>query len=362
MGGRIRRGGAGGDGGDVTVIGGESGAGVSDNPGAIGGGAATAPDGKGGDVTLIASPEIVLDGGTVAGGDGPSAGDLFIGTGDTSTGDPPLISISGPGTVIAGGNLTISGGTLAVVELIGLDPSAIALDGVFFLALGPGGEVALLDNNGLVFVAGQFLVFADAVTLDPGVSLGGLVTGPVTVQGSFFRYDARLLLAGQVTGFPGAQVVIPALLVNLGPLADSYRLEGVFGVQAADGVGAWTLGNLPLIVPVPGSQSAIIPLTVTIPVAAALGSRQPLTITAVSYTDARVRSTAQTFIAVRAGGARVMLPYVSLNGIPPAETPRLQYLPLVSLGSPAEIASVETQPEPVQEEWGWGLWLPLVGE
>jgi len=356
-------GGNGGDGGDVTVVGGQSGSGVVENKGTIGGGAATGPGsggpgggdpgdrtGQGGGVTLIASPRIILDGGTVQGGDGPpgggseTRGDIFIGTGETTTGQSPVISISGPGTVLSGGNLTISGGSLAVVELIGLAPGAINLGGVFFLALGPGGEVALLDNTGLVFVAGQFLVFANKVTLPPGVSLGDLVNGPVTVQGSFFGYHAGLLLPGQVSGFPGARVVVPALLVNLGPLADSYRLVGGFAVQAADGASAWALGALPSVLPVPGNQTMLVPLTVTIPFTAVVGSRQPLTLRAVSYTDGRVQPVAQTVIAVGEGGARLLLPYISRNGYMSVMLLPLQYLPLITVSSPVETTGAVAEP------------------
>ncbi|MCL4834835.1 MAG: right-handed parallel beta-helix repeat-containing protein, partial [Caldilineaceae bacterium] len=64
-------GGNGGNGGDVAVIGSQSGPGTLDNSGTIRGGNGTGPGGEGGDVTLIASPELLLDGGTVRGGDGP---------------------------------------------------------------------------------------------------------------------------------------------------------------------------------------------------------------------------------------------------------------------------------------------------
>ena len=348
----------------MAVVGSQSGPGEVINRGTFQGGNGSAPDGAGGDVTITASPSIVLDGGVVRGGNGPNRGDIFLGTGDTTTGPPPRISIAGPGTLLDGGNLTISGGTLAVVALNGLGPGAINLSGRFFLALGPGGELALLDNNGLVFVAGQFFAFADTVTLPPGVTLDALVSGPVTLQGSFFYYDARLLLPGQVSGVPGSRVVIPALLLNLGPLADSYGLEGVFapsaGVRAG---GAWALADLPSIVAVPAGRTAIVPLTVTIPVDAVVGSRQALTVTATSYTDPAIMRRGQVVIAVRPGGALVYLSYVSLNGIPPVEPPRLQYLPQVYVGSPPPVAVAGAEPQRESELWqGWEVWLPLVGE
>lgn len=184
----------------------------------------------------------------------------------------------------------------------------------------------------------------------------------MTVQGSFIRYDARLLLPAQVTGVPGAKVVIPGLLVNLGPLADSYQMAGSFGPAAGDGrgnaaQGAWTLADLPPIVAVPGSQTRLVPLTVTIPFTAVIGSRQPLTITALSYTDSSVRPAARTLILVQEGSVRIFLPYVQFVGLGPAGTQRMLYMPLVTLGSPGAEARVEPKPE-----WDWGLWLPLMGE
>ena len=177
------------------------------------------------------------------------------------------------------------------------------------------------------------------------------------------RYDARLLLPAQVTGVPGAQVRIPALLVNLGPLADSYRLAGSFGTltdgsgrgEAAQG--AWSLADLPPVVAVPGSQTRLVPLTVTIPFSAALGSRQLLTVTALSYTEASVQPAARTLILVQEGAVRIFLPAVSFEGLEPAGTQRMLYMPLVTLGSGAAEARVKPKPE-----WDWGLWLPLVGE
>ncbi len=372
---------AGGDGGDAIVLGGQIGPGLIDNLGTIAGGTggdgnptATDPQsgGNGGSVVLAATPELILDGGALLGGDegvgsggGPDGdgGDVTIATGDGNSGDPPTIALSGPDTLIVARNLIISGGAVVSLDLTRLDPSAILLSGQFLIALGPGSEVDLSDNNGLIFVAGQFTAYADRVTLPPGVSLADLVDGPISVQGSFMRYDARLLLPVEVTGVPGAQVRIPGLLVNLGPLADSYRLAGAFGTltngtgrdEAAQG--AWSLADLPPIVAVPGSQTRLVPLTVTIPFSAALGSRQPLTVTALSYTDAGVQPAARTIILVQEGAVHIFLPAIRFEGLEPAGAPRKLYMPVVTLGSPGAEAKVESKPE-----WNWGLWLPLVGE
>ena len=121
-----------------------------------------------------------------------------------------------------------------------------------------------------------------------------------------------------------------------------------------------------MILPVAGSRTVRVPLTVTIPVNAAIGSRQPLTITAVSYTDASVRPAAQTVIAVREGGERLFLPYVSFNGLEPAEIPRLLYLPLVHVGSPVTGAGGGARQAPTEETAGdapgGDIYLPQVGE
>lgn len=359
--------GPGGDGGDVTLVGSQSGPGAVDHIGVISGGDSSPPDSEGGDVTIIASPDVFLDGGRILGGGGQDRGDIFIGTGETTTGLEPYISLTGPGTVIQGGDLTISGGTLATVFLEGLDPNAISLSGVFFLALGPGGTLSLVDNSGLIFVAGQFLVFADKVSLPPGVSLDSLSSGPVTVQGSFFYFGARLSLPGQVTGQPGGQVSFPALLVNLGPLADSYRLQAEF-----DGRSGWSTAPLPEIAPVAGNGALLVPVTATIPLAAPIGSRQPVTITAVSHTDGSVRPAARVVILVREGGKRFYLPYINFLGLDPAQGARVQFLPLVGGMEAVEAAETDSMPEESTEEGRdeegeepeqtWGLWLPFVRE
>ncbi len=131
---------------------------------------------------------------------------------------------------------------------------------------------------------------------------------------------------------------LPILFLTLGLALVGYRLAGAFGVEAAGGTtaGAWTLADLPSIVPVPGSQSTFIPLTVTIPVDAVIGSRQPLTITALSYTDGSVQPATRVVIAVRDGGERIFLPYISFNGVGSAEIPRLHYLPLLLGGGRME--------------------------
>ncbi|MGB5048454.1 MAG: hypothetical protein WBO46_05935, partial [Caldilineaceae bacterium] len=340
---------------------------------------ATSPQGggNGGDVTVLASPDILLDGSALLGGDpgtgsgGPdgNGGDVLIGTGD-GDGIQPLISLAGPGTLIIARNLTISGGAVTLLDLSNLDPSAISLLGQFLIALGPGGEVDLSENNGLIFVAGQFVVYAEQITLPPGVSLADLFSGPVTVLGSFVYYGGLFLLPAQVVGAPGRQISFPGLLVNLGPVADSYRLEGSFGVQAAGGVsgGAWRLAALPSIAPVLGSKSMLIPLTVTIPFSAAIGSRQPLTITAVSYTDGSVRPAGRTTILVQKGGGQIFLPYVSYHGVTAADLSRRYYLPLIGLENGRVSAGAKAEPAaaPVDEtdtDLGqWGLWLPLVGD
>ena len=384
----------GGSGGDAIVIGGQIGPGLINNKGIVAGGTggdgkptATNPQngGNGGSILLVATPKLILDGGVLLGGDGGigsgggptgDGGDVTIATGDGNSGDPPLINLAGPVTRIVARNLIISGGAVVLLDLSKLAPIAISLSDQFLIALGPGSEVNLGDNSGLIFVVGQFVAYADKVTLPPGVSLADLVAGPVTVQGSFIRYDARLLLPAQVTGVPGAQVRIPGLLVNLGPLADSYRLAGAFGTltrgagrdEAAQG--AWTLADLPPVVPVPGSRTRLVPLTVTIPFSAAIGSRQPLTVTALSYTDAAVQPAARTIILVQEGSVHIFLPYVQFEILEPAGTPRKLYMPLVTVASPAAGGAAEARvepkptpaPEPVPAEWDWGLWLPLVGE
>ncbi len=347
---------SGGAGGAATLVAGQIEFGLIDNPGLIGGGnggdgnpAASAPQngGAGGDVTLASSPRLFVDGGQVIGGAGGAGGggggkgekgDVVVSGGDGHTTADLLIAISGSGTAIQAGDLTISGGTQLQLDLRGLDAAAIGVDGVLLIALGPGGVLDLRANARPVIAAREVRLFLDRWLTDNGVTLGELLNGLLSVQGSRFHTNAQIVLPALLTGVAGGEVVLPIHLVNLGPLADSYRLAGAFGVEAAGGTtaGAWTLADLPSIVPVPGSQSTFIPLTVTIPVDAVIGSRQPLTITALSYTDGSVQPATRVVIAVRDGGERIFLPYISFNGVGSAEIPRLHYLPLLLGGGRME--------------------------
>ncbi|MBX2999317.1 MAG: right-handed parallel beta-helix repeat-containing protein [Caldilineaceae bacterium] len=357
----------GGKGGDVTLVAGQGGPGLLDNTGdgsdkngkikgGNGGSAAsnaTKPQdgGDGGNVTLLASPVLVIEDGIVVGGEGGSGaaggsngqdGNVSISGGDGNQVQDPVIIIFGEDTEISGEDVTIFGGDGLYLQISGLSLGAIHVKGTFILAVGAGGGIDLTDNASGVFllVGGKFEIYVNGANLllDTGMTLEQLADGVKAVmRGSRILYSVRIVAPPVMLVRPGEQVIIPVLVTNLSPVADAYKLVRSASVRSQSGGAGtmWAMTDLPSTVAINGSTAGRTTLTVTVPFDAPPGSSQFVTISAQSFSDGQVSDIVVTELIVYGVGIRpIFLPLVSklvtvATHQAPLSVPQL-YLPMIS--------------------------------
>ncbi len=307
--------GAAGDGGDTHLWGKYGGAGyllnngfVSAGDGGNGFAGATAPQqgGCGGTLKLISLPSVFLSGGIhssgipgngTGGGSDGCPGSVFI--------EPDVIDVSGPGTVVTGGNIIITCGVNCTLNLGSLDGMSITATDSITLAVGSGSVIDLTGNAGPVLEAGNKVVIAaDTVLLDPGVTVTDIVDAPeVDTVPALIIFDVSLTGAGQVSGQPGEVFTLAFTVLNGGPLGDAYTLS------AANSAG-WSISGFPSSVAVAGLDLEDLSFTITAP---ASSGATTITITAVSQTDPNVTATLEIILSTEpppSGSYTIHLPII----------------------------------------------------
>jgi hypothetical protein len=374
----------GGNGGDVALVAGQGGAGLLDNfgdgsgqngkiKGGDGGDAATnavnpQDGGDGGGVTLLASPELIIEDAVVAGGDGGDGaaggndggdGDVTISGGDGNLVQDPTITIIGEFTEISGDDVTIFGGDGLELDLSGLGQGVIRVRGIFTLAVGADGEIDLTGNadGAFLLLGGQFFLYVDGqnLRLDAGKTLEQLTSGVGAVRGgSRILYAVRLIVPQQILVRTGQQVIIPVLVTNLSPIADAYELARNAAARSQSVTDPrWLLADLPATVTINGSSAGRTTLTVTVPFDAPIGSSQIVSITARSFSDGQVRDLGFTELIVSDIGVRSLyLPIINnrFGGVATQNVVGVNqfYLPMIGSEQAVQAQTIHLEP-PVEE-------------
>jgi hypothetical protein len=375
---------AAGKGGDLYIVAGQGGDGIVDNTGGeegngvlkAGNGGSGNPTattsqngGDGGSVTVVSSPAVYIEDGTVAGGiggDGVAGGDdgfdgnVVIVGGDGNSGDEPFIFIFGEETQISGQDVTIFGGDAFELLLVDLGSGAVRIQGTFRLAVGKGGAIDLTGNQEQAFIVdggGEFLLYVDGngLLLDAEVPLSTLANVTPVVSGSRILYAVHLLAPRVLFARPGAQVIIPVLVTNLSPVEDAYQLGSEVRINSLrEDLGQpWTAADLPTTLLVAGSSASRTAITVTVPLTAALGSDQFVRFRAFSYSDGTAESEGLTQVIVsRQGLPPVFLPLVTRSSAlnSPAWAPGSELFLFLPMIGDSEVAVQTQDQQPFPEE------------
>jgi hypothetical protein len=287
-------------------------------------------NGNGGNLWLVAYPDVYL---------GPSETNVGFCAGCPTSGisqhnagqgapylgqdgkvwlEPGAIEVAA-GTEIKGGDITFFGGNDWTLTLS--DQATIEASGDITLAFGEGSLIDLSHNTAPVLqAAGQVNIFADEVLTEPQMTLDRLMIageGIVHEPGRILR-DVVLSGATQLAGQPGETLSVYLTLANNGPVDDIYVLN------RSDSAG-WPMDPLPPAYEIAGLDVASLRFDVALPTTS--GADNTLLVTAQSLTDPEV-STAlairivvvQSTTDVVAGRFPVISVDVTHAGIPPCPT------------------------------------------
>ncbi|GEM_PF-3258825 len=233
----------GGQGGQTHLLGSIGGDGLVVNRGQVyagnGGLGSLGASGNGGDLKLLARPYVFIDGGIQAAGLGGTAksmgknGSVFI--------EPTMIGLSGEGTEIRGENVTIFGGDNWLMDLTAVSSSTITATNKLKLAVGQGGLVDLRGNQSQILRAGnQVEVASDMVLLDAGVQLADVLGTNAVTKSNEVLADGSLIGPSQAIGRPSVTLPITFMVVNGGPLADTFTIK-VDNSAKWSGISGWPL-------------------------------------------------------------------------------------------------------------------------
>lgn len=259
--------------------------------------------GCGGDVILMANPNVFLFGRQLAGAAGiPSAGGAACWPGRVII-EPSEIELSGSSAKVEGKDLSVYGGDDWILDLRNLGSVRLTATGDITLAVGLNGVVDLTGNATRVLqAAGMVRIYANDIRLDPGVSLQ-------TVAGSnVIASPSRILRGASVAGpetagvLPGTMVPVTFEVFNIGPVSDNLDLS------VTDTAG-WNLSGWPSQITLDGLGHQSVTVNVFVPANAAPGSSDEITLVAVSHTDPTARASGQATLVVTSQTA----------GQPPAE-------------------------------------------
>ncbi len=262
--------------------------------------------GCGGDLTLMAMPNVFLSGGTHAAGVGgiPSAGGRRCAGGRVMI-DPASISLMGSGTRITGLNVSIYGGDDWTLDLKNLNSEVVSATGHITLAVGSGGVIDLSGNTSRILQAGgQVRLYADRIILDPGVPLFALAgTNVITGPGRILRH-VSVVAPRQVSVRPGDEAQLTFTVLNAGAVTDTFTLS-------AANSASWSMSGLPASITIGGLDHRDVTLTVTVPAGASDGSVGEVTFVATSQTDADAKAQEDTLMVVQARREfRIYLPLI----------------------------------------------------
>ena len=143
--------------------------------------------GNGGRLKLISLPNVFLGGGKHYGGNGGKSSQGSAGVDGAVIIEPRAIALSGIGTEVRGGDVTIFGGDNWTLDFRGLKAGTIMSTGNLTLAVGAGGIINLrgsepgaLQSAGLATVAGDTVLLDDGKQLGDYISAAGISAGPAS--------------------------------------------------------------------------------------------------------------------------------------------------------------------------------------
>lgn len=203
--------------------------------------------------------------------------------------DPRIISISGEETEISGGNVTLSGGEDAIIELNGLNEGAITATGDLTLAVGEGGVIMTDSTDKILKAEGQVNLFADEIMLGEDVNVSDITGDNVVIGSGQIMRDVSIMASGNSSGEPGITLPFEVTFFNNGSETDTYLLT----VTDEEG---WSLSQLPSFVEIEGHGTAELTLEVVLPTT--LDVTNVITVTAISLADLEVIATSEISIAV----------------------------------------------------------------
>jgi len=266
--------------------------------------------GCGGNLTLMAAPNVFLTGGTHASGASGvgSAGGIDCLTPSQVLIDPNAIALAGENTRVTGGSISIYGGAGWELDLRGLADGALSATDHITVAVGPGGTIDLRANGRRIFQAGgEVRLYADTILMDPGVPLWALAGTEVITGPGRILYGTALLAPDIVEAAPGTVASVHVTLLNTGPTTDTFDL------QAVDTAG-WPLSGLPAEVAVGGLGHAELTVHAAVPAGTPPGSIDEVTVQATSRADPNASAEVEAIVWVLAEqGApawKVFLPVV----------------------------------------------------
>jgi hypothetical protein len=205
--------------------------------------------------------------------------------------DPSVLNLSGLGTKIEGGDISIYGGNDWIINLTNLSAGALTASGNIILATGEGGAINFTGSQaGVVQAGGDVLIYSNDILLDPNTKLSELITAQnIIVAPAKILLDVTLLAAQKISALRASTVPIAVRLANGSPVSDTYN------IFATDSNG-WRISGVQPTMTVDALSSVEIPVMLAVP--AAVGSINTVTITAISQSDMTVSASIKTQIEV----------------------------------------------------------------
>ncbi|MDY6993091.1 MAG: hypothetical protein SVR94_10880, partial [Pseudomonadota bacterium] len=239
--------------------------------------------GDGGNLWLVSLPDVHISGPVGAGRGGQHC--AIAGIEGWVRIEPNVIELTGAQTLVEGGDITIYGGRDWTLDLSHLNKTVVDASGDVTLAVGEGGAIDLRGNTQPIIQAqGQVYLFTDTLLVDENQKITDLIqvnnpeTDIITAPNRII-YDVSLTTAPKFTGAPGETIPVTFTLMNNGPEADSYTLEGP----------EWLTEQIPTTVEVEALSLKVLTFEVMLP--KTWGATETLNLTAISQTVPSVQST-----------------------------------------------------------------------
>jgi len=245
-----------GQGGNLMITGNQGDPGILRNEGLLCGGEGQ----KGSFVSIQSRPLVMLNGGTLR---TSKQGQIWIGAD---------IILADDATQITGGQITLSGGDNAVLDLSRFAANAISASNL--ITVGNRGVIDFKASGNPALKAPEVKLHTDRVLLPDGKSLTDRIDTAHLIMG--VAKTLRKVSLNTPAAFP-----IPLTIVNHGPKRETYQ----FSVTDTAG---WVLGTLPSTLRLDGLQTRTLQFKVTLP---ATSAENTITINAFSQDDSEIRNT-----------------------------------------------------------------------
>ena len=259
-----------GQGGNLMITGNQGDPGILRNEGLLCGGEGQ----KGSFVSIQSRPLVMLNGGTLR---TSKQGQIWIGAD---------IILADDATQITGGQITLSGGDNAVLDLSRFAANAISASNL--ITVGNRGVIDFKASGNPALKAPEVKLHTDRVLLPDGKSLTDRIDTAHLIMGvAKTLRKVSLNTPAAFAAEPGSALPIPLTIVNHGPKRETYQ----FSVTDTAG---WVLGTLPSTLRLDGLQTRTLQFKVTLP---ATSAENTITINAFSQDDSEIRNTVTVRVA-----------------------------------------------------------------